>query len=411
MIEDLKKNLEQAKHMIGEIDVLTLQMNSVAPSEKNMYASSITALKRQLKMLNDAIPLLLQNIAFETAVQTNTPQEITRIQYTSPTTNERQMLVIKESDKEKYAKELKISTSSINELKNLNQNKKNNNSRPNFIVKISNVFFRGISEKLALNMSDLGKDLREANISLTQATYISISLFVSMMLLLLSTAAIGVLYYLDPANLKWIWILALPLVSLTIFYIFPSTQKSAVKKGISNELPFVTIYMSAIANSNVESTQIFKIISKNPEYPYIAREMKKIINQIEIYGLDLVTSLRNAAKKTTNPRLSELFNGLATNIISGGSLKNYLEKKSENFLIDYKLDRQRYSALAETFMDMYISILVAAPLILVLLLIVMSSTNMALGLPFSTLTMLTLGGVVLINIIFMIVVHVKQPTS
>ena len=58
-----------------------------------------------------------------------------------------------------------------------------------------------------------------------------------------------------------------------------------------------------------------------------------MIVQIEIYGYDIVTSLKSVAKTTSNKKLSELFSGLATNISSGGALKNYLEKKSETFLV------------------------------------------------------------------------------
>ncbi|MDH3324950.1 MAG: type II secretion system F family protein, partial [Candidatus Peregrinibacteria bacterium] len=199
-------------------------------------------------------------------------------------------------------------------------------------------------------------------------------------------------------------------LAMAAFYLYPSSEANSVQKKISQELPFATIHMAAIAGSNIEPTKIFKIITKSSEYPNIGKEIRKIITQIDIYGYDLVTSLKNVAARTSNKKLSELFSGIATNINTGGALKNYLEKKSEDFLIDYKLERQKYKDLAGTFMDVYISILIAAPLILMMMFIVMNVAGLGMGgLSITTLLILSVVGVVIINIIFIIVLNIKQP--
>ena len=199
------------------------------------------------------------------------------------------------------------------------------------------------------------------------------------------------------------------LLCVTGFYFYPASEKGSVGKRISDELPFVTIHMAAIAGSNIEPTRIFRIIANSPEYPTVGLEMKKIVNQVEVYGYDLVSALRNATKSTSNQKLGDLFSGLSTNIVSGGDLKNYLEKKAENFLKDYKLERNKYTSLAETFMDIYISVMITAPLILVVMLIIMNVTGLSIGLPFMWVMALIIGIVVLINIIFIIALEVKQP--
>jgi len=124
----------------------------------------------------------------------------------------------------------------------------------------------------------------------------------------------------------------------------------------------------------------------------------------------LVTALKSVAKQTSNKELAELFSGLATNINTGGELKSYLEKKSENFLNDYKLERNRYADLAGTFMDVYISILIAAPLILMMMFIVMGVTNMGPSfLSTDNLMILSIGLVAVVNVIFIFVLNLKQP--
>jgi flagellar protein FlaJ len=202
------------------------------------------------------------------------------------------------------------------------------------------------------------------------------------------------------------------IISIFAFYLYPSSEKGTANSRIAQEMPFATIYMTAIAGSNVEPSKIFKILSLSKEYPYISQELKKVISQVEIYGYDLVSSLKNAAKRTASESFSELLGGIATNISSGGSLKDYLEKKTENFLADYKLERQKYNSLAELFMDIYISVLITGPLILMVLFMVMNLGKFQIGgLSMNTLLILTVGLVVFANIVFIIILDIKQPKN
>ena len=112
--------------------------------------------------------------------------------------------------------------------------------------------------------------------------------------------------------------------------------------------------------------------------------------------------------QTPNKKLSELFSGLATNISSGGDLKSYLDKKADNLLLDYKIERQKYSSVAGTFMDIYISVLIAAPLVLMMLFIIMNVTSLDIGLSINTILFLSVAAVVLVNILFIIFLQIRQ---
>jgi flagellar protein FlaJ len=192
----------------------------------------------------------------------------------------------------------------------------------------------------------------------------------------------------------------------------PSFNKSSIEGRVSSELPFAIIYMSAIAGVNVDPTKIFKLVANSPEYPNVGIEMKKVINQIEIYGYDLVTALKSVSKITTNVKLAQLLNGMAINISTGSSLKNFLEKQSDNLLADYKLDRERYNSIATTFMDVYISVLVTAPLVMVMLIVIMDLTSLKVGnLSANALVGISIGLVALINVIFLIFLQIKQPKT
>ena len=169
--------------------------------------------------------------------------------------------------------------------------------------------------------------------------------------------------------------------------------------------------MSAIAGSMVEPSKIFEIVTLTKEYPYTSMEFTKIINEINIYGYNLVGAIRKTALNTSSYKLAELLNGVATTITSGGSLDKYFDKKSESLLFEYRLEREEYTRMAETFMDIYISIVIAAPMILMLLVMMIKVTGLGIELSTGMLTFIVILIVSFINIIFLTFLYLKQPES
>ncbi|MFZ5955155.1 MAG: type II secretion system F family protein [Nanoarchaeota archaeon] len=404
MFEELKKNIEQEKKIINEINLIKSQLNTLSEEKKKLYASYLLGLTNQLKIINEAIPALLGE-------KSNT-ENFVSLSYNSPADNQNHFVTIGKNDKEHFISELNLSESSLKNIKKSINELKPISKKPSKIARVSSIVFSGISDKIAGNFDDVKQDLRKANISLTISTYISIALFCSFCILFVSLIIFGALALFIQGFIKWIWVpFVIFILSLVSFYFYPATEKGSLEKRISGELPFATIYMAAIAGSNLEPTKIFNIIAESREYPSVGYEMKKLINQINLYGYDLVTALKNTADKTPNKKFSELLSGLATNVVSGGSLKAYLEKKSENFLLDYRLERQRYTSLAETMMDIYIAILLAGPLVLMIMLVIMNATKMSIGMPLSSLLIIIVAVIVFVNILFLIIVHFKQPQA
>ena len=61
-------------------------------------------------------------------------------------------------------------------------------------------------------------------------------------------------------------------------------------------------------------------------------------------------------------------------------------------------------------MDIYISILIAAPLIMMLMFIIMSVADLSIGgMSLNSLLFLTIGIVIALNVVFIFVLNLKQP--
>jgi len=432
MFEDLKKNIEQEKKITLDMRTIAISIQS-DPTHKKFYEKSLRALADQLIILNNAIPKLAkewigseQPQSKQPAINQTPKPETKKIEtpktqketkpvkmsYISPSTKEKKFITINEKDKKEFLGKLKLSEKALKKIKRTNTSTNTTTIRKaNPYVTFSNKFFRKYSEPLSKQFENVNKDLKKANIKFLLASYLSMAMMSISIAFLAGVLIFGVLMAISITN--WIFIVlpfGLAGATMAIFYVYPSSQASSVEKNISYELPFATIHMAAIAGSNISPIKIFEILIKTKEYKNLAAEIKKVLTQVNIYGYDLVTSLKNVAKRTSNKRLAELFSGLATNISSGGALKNYLDKKSENFLVDYRLERQKYSALAGTFMDVYISILIAAPLVLMMLFIIMNVSGLGMGgLGIQTLMFLSIGAIIITNIIFIIVLNIKQP--
>jgi len=212
--------------------------------------------------------------------------------------------------------------------------------------------------------------------------------------------------------LKVFWILfAVPITTFFIIFFYPSLEKKSIENKINHELPFAVIHMSSISSSMIEPSKIFGIIILTGEYPYIEKEFTKIINEINVYGYDLISALRNSADNSPSKKLAALFNGLATTITSGGNLPEFFEKRAQTLLFDYRLEREKYTKSAETFMDIYISVVIAAPMILMLLLMMMKISGLGIALSTTMISLMMVLGVSVINVMFLTFLHLKQPSE
>lgn len=418
--EILRNNIGEAKKIVRDLKKLMDNLRYANVDERSFYVSIINSLYQRLKIISDSVPDILNNISAIKKLNSDSGEfpgyiprgDFVKISYNASDKNEKSVITLKKEDKDKFLKELSLSELNMKKLGG--ERKVVDLNKPSRMAEISNKIFGRISFNLGNNyLSDLKKDLRDANSRLLLVTYISIALFVSLSVFAISMILTLVISVFNTAVLFFLWVpFFLLLICLTAFYLYPAIKKSGVEQGIGSELPFATIYMASIAGSNLDPTKIFKIIADSSEYENIGIEMKKIINQIEIYGYDLVTALKNVAKTTSNRKLAELLSGMATSISSGSSLKNFLEKKSENLLSDYKMERERYSSVAGTYMDIYISILITAPVILVLVIVIMGLTNLKLGgFSVNSLVAMAVGAVVVLNIAYLLFLQIKQPKT
>ncbi|MEM4182071.1 MAG: type II secretion system F family protein [Candidatus Pacearchaeota archaeon] len=274
------------------------------------------------------------------------------------------------------------------------------------------------SERIFFNFADrnenlfkkIKEDLIKANYPKLYQNYVSMAIFYVIIAFIFSFfVAIGLL--LITKKIVFLLIILIPILIAILFFVGPSMEAKNFSKKINDELPFAVIYMAAISQSNIEPLRMFKLLANSKEYPNLASEIRKILKQTEFFGYNLADVLKDYSSKTGNEKLKELFSGIAINIVSGGSLKNFLEKKADNLLFEYKLERQKYNNIAGTFLDVYISILIVAPLILIILLVIMINSGFKMPISTSSLSYLFILILIILNLIFLTFLQIKQPKT
>ena len=453
-IDALRQNLVRMKEIIREMYVFANQLNIIRNleinsqvvidnREKKLLNDAVNSLIVQLKILDKSIPELVENITFykKLTVSEDMPKvhkvetieakkELVQIKYKPSISKEKIEITISERDRKEFLDNLSKSNLTINQLKNKFSVERPiaTFGKPNFYARISNQLFRNTSTKLLTKgyLEPLNRDLRMMNSQFVVGTYASMILFTMMLATIFSFFLLifllfykisllnGISYVEDSILLRFFrvfWVvLAIPIGMGMLIYFYPKSEGKNMGAKIDQELPFVAIHMSAIATSGVEPVHIFEILIKGEEYQNTRLEFRKLLNLINFQGYDLVTALKKVAASSPSTKLRELLDGLATTITSGGDMHDFLDKHAEGLLFDYRLDREKYTKTAETLMDIYISISIAAPMVLLMLFIIMGSTGMYfLGLTTNIMATLIILCLVVLNIGFLLFLRMKQP--
>jgi Flp pilus assembly protein TadB len=299
--------------------------------------------------------------------------------------------------------------------------------KPSIFVKKANETFSKSASKLVKGETfpNLEEDLIKANLKFTPKGYVSVVLF-STMIAFFAGLTLALFFFIFKINgdipfihfadavlgtriLRVIWMpFIFPLITLFIMISYPSMERKSAGKKIDEELPFAAIHMSAISGSMIDPSKIFNIIILTEEYPALQKEFIKLINEINIYGYDFVSALKSSSKRSPSKKLSELFNGLATTINSGGDLPGFFDKRAETLLFEHSLEKEKKTKANETFMDIYISVVIAAPMILMILLMMMKMSGLGIALSTNMITIIMVLAVTTVNIFFLTFLYFKK---
>lgn len=199
---------------------------------------------------------------------------------------------------------------------------------------------------------------------------------------------------------------------LTLYHSYPFHLLTSKKASIDANQPFAINHMAAIAASGVPPFVVFKLLSVVPEYGEVSNESRRVVRNVDTFGMDMITAIRNVADRTPSEEFKQFLYGIISTIDTGGDLKKYLENSAKEALFNYRLKREKYLQTLATYADFYTAVLIAAPLFFVSVLSIMSLIGgQIFGLSIPDAMRLGIFAMIpLLNSVFIAFIHYTQPS-
>jgi flagellar protein FlaJ len=253
------------------------------------------------------------------------------------------------------------------------------------LTSIATLIFGPIVEKNEKLFASLRDYYQRSDIKMPFVSYVSLMLFFSLLtffyVFVFSYLAFTIFQREATVAMFYSFFAAL-LSSVLVFFVaysYPIQRVSSRKRNIEVNLPFVIIHMGALVEAGLPPYQMFKLISTFEDYGEIAKEFKKIVRNIEQFGLDPLTAIKEVASRCPSDELQQLLMGFVTTTESGGNIKLYLKTVGEQTLFDYRKRRERYIRTLDMLSEIYTGIVISAPLFMVAMLAIMNMIQPTIG--------------------------------
>jgi len=284
------------------------------------------------------------------------------------------------------------------------------------IKKIAIKMFGRFADKYAAYFLPIKESLTSADMRILFRTYVSLMLFSSFLtfsVIFAITLLFSMILRID-LIFAILGLLIIPsfFASITFFliYSYPVSVKETRKRDIEANLPFALTHMAAIAESGAPPLTIFKILSQFEEYGEVTKEAGKIRRDVEVFGLDALSALKDRVQKTPSSSFRDILQGILTTIQSGGDVKSYLMEEAKKSMFDYTVKKEKYNQLLSVYADLYTALLLAAPMIFIVVLSMLAvfRGNMF-NLSLNEILNIGILSLAFMNMIFLTFLHITQP--
>lgn len=169
--------------------------------------------------------------------------------------------------------------------------------------------------------------------------------------------------------------LAAGLVATILAYYVGYTRPRRIAKQRARKLdvmlPSSISYMYALAHGGLDAVEVVRRLARREDtYGEQAREMAMIVNEMEYAGSDFITALNNAADLTPCQATGDFLGDMVGVLESGGDFEAFLADRRSEHIEQLTSEQESYLEQVGLFAELYVTVLVAGPLFLIILLLV-----------------------------------------
>ena len=262
-------------------------------------------------------------------------------------------------------------------------------------LKFSKLVPKGIFSKFP----SIKRNLARASIKMGFQIYVGLVIFISFVttivtfgltFILLNSFNIALLSMIFFSVLMGVGI---GLFSLGIGYLYPVLVAYSRGSKIDANLPHIAHFMAVLASSGMPPESVFRSLARVGKEYSVSKEVGEVIGEIEVLGANLHSSLKRMSEVSPSKKFGAMLNGVVTTSHMGGDLAEFMNQEAQKFkearMGKIKRFLENLAVIAET----YVAFMVAAPLMLIIMLSVMSfiggGINIAGLVPSNLLNLLT----------------------
>jgi len=216
----------------------------------------------------------------------------------------------------------------------------------------------------------LQANLAKASINVTFQAYMGMTVFASIFSGV--TAFFLTLLITSSAMLSILLGVMFLLSSTCVCYVYPTLYISSKARKIDANLPLTANFLAVLASAGMPPEKIFRSLANVGDEFGVGQEVRRIIGDIELLGLDLNSALRNGSLRSASRKFASLLDGVVTTSHIGGDLAGFLREESEKYKKSRVLSMKSYLESLGGIAEVYVSLMIALPLALVVMLSIMS---------------------------------------
>lgn len=153
---------------------------------------------------------------------------------------------------------------------------------------------------------------------------------------------------------------------------YPNFNAEIRKGKIESELPYFTSYMSSLSTSTLTLKEIFQYVTKDELKFELVKDANFLLRSMEILGMDVLSALEDLRNRSPSDSYSELLDGLASTIRSGGSMKEFFLSATKTQMSEKKIMLRKKAASLGIITELYTILLIVAPLMGIIILSIMA---------------------------------------
>ncbi|MGA2913683.1 MAG: type II secretion system F family protein [Methanoregula sp.] len=194
-----------------------------------------------------------------------------------------------------------------------------------------------------------------------------------------------------------------------VFMLYPGLEAGNRRRNIDASLPYAINYITSMSTAGITPAEVFRLLGSSTIYGQSAVEARYISREIDIFGRDLIDSLRLVSASTPSRRMKEFLQGTMASVSSGGNITEYFRTKAEQYALENRQTQKMFLETLALVSESYVTAMVAGTLFLIILqsiMSVLSGDNKPMFLYAIVYIMIPLG-----SIMFVIMISSMTPES